>query len=105
MNYLRSIRASAYAATISLIATIALTLISEFSVAFKTWLASFTGHHWVSKSWVSIFVFTAFFFIFRAANKSPDSAATNRALTVLEWAIIIGFFVILGFFSYEFFGA
>ena len=103
MNYLRSIYASAYSATVSIVITVILTLATEFSALFKEWLKSFTDHHWVTKSWVSILSFVLFYFVFRFLNKAPDSQKTQKSLVVLEWALILGFIIILGFFVYEFF--
>jgi len=103
MDKLRSIHASAYAASAGVVVTVILTLAAELSESFKTWLAVFTGHHWVSKSWVSIIIFAIFFIFVRASNKNPDSIQTRKSLFILELAIIAGFIIILGFFTLEFF--
>lgn len=102
MNKLRSIYASAYAATLSTIVTVVLTLATDFSTSFKTWLANFTGHHWVTKSWVSIIVFVIAFVFFYFRNKNPEASQTRKSLRVLELAVIVGFVVIPAFFVYEF---
>ncbi len=102
MNKLTSIFASAYSATITIIVVTLLTIGAELAPKFKTWLADFTGHHWVTKSWASLIVFILFFLVFRLAkNVTPEQ--TKKALWTLEIAIILGSLAILGFYMYEFF--
>src|SRR3989344_3182743 len=104
MDKLKSIYASAYAACVSIIAVVAMTVGTEFSPAFKTWLAAFTGHHWESKSWASIIIFAIFFIIFRFTSHTVSPAQTKRALTTLEAFVVLGFVGLLAFFIYEFLG-
>lgn len=73
------------------------------SAAFKTWLAGFTGHHWVTKSLLSLIIFAVFYFAFRVIRKSASEIGTRRALMLLQMAVILGFAAILGFYIYEFF--
>lgn len=103
MEKLKTIYASAYAATISVIVTTVVTLAAELSHDFKTRLAGFTGHHWVTKSWLVIIVFALSFIFVRSVTKSPDPARTRLLLSILALAIILGSLVILGFYGYEFF--
>lgn len=103
MNKLRSIYASAYSAAITIATVTAITIGAELSVPFKNWLAAFTGHHWITKSWISVLVFALFFGIFRSAGKSANESRTRKALLVLEIFAVLGFLIILGFYVYEFF--
>ena len=104
MDKLKSIYASVYAALVSIIALVAMTVGTEFSPAFKTWLAAFTGHHWESKSWASIIIFAIFFIIFRFTSHTVSPAQTKRALTTLEAFVVLGFVGLLAFFIYLFIG-
>mgnify|MGYP001559264043 FL=1 len=79
-----------------------ITLGAELSPSFKNWLASFTGHHWVTKSWISIIVFVAFFLIFKLTSKSVDASKTKKSIYTLEASIVLGAIIILGFYLYEF---
>ncbi|OGF67194.1 hypothetical protein A3H04_02575 [Candidatus Giovannonibacteria bacterium RIFCSPLOWO2_12_FULL_43_11c] len=101
MEKLKSIYASAYSATLTIASVVALTIGAELSAPFKNWLAGFTGHHWVTKSWISIIIFVLFFFVFRIAGKSVNELRTKRALLVLQTISILGFIAILGFYIYE----
>jgi predicted Co/Zn/Cd cation transporter (cation efflux family) len=102
MNKLRSIYASAYSAAVTIATVTAMTIGAELSAPFKSWLTGFTGHHWVTKSWISVFVFILFFGIFRLAGKAANESQTKKALFVLETFAILGFLTILGFYAYEF---
>ena len=105
MEKRKSIYAASYAAAVSITAVVAMTISAELSASFKEWLASFTGHHWITKSWASIIVFVLFLAVFRLTKKFVSERETARALFVLEVSAVLGFFAILGFYSYEFFAA
>ncbi len=103
MDKLKPIRASAYSATITIVVVVAMTIGAELSVPFKNWLAGFTGHHWVTKSWISALVFVLFFCAFRFVGKSVNASQTRKSLNVLQIVTSLGFLSILGFYIYEFF--
>ena len=102
MEKLKSIYASAYSSTITIAIVLGLTLGAELSASFKVWLTGFTGHHWITKSWISIIVFILFFIIFKTIKKSTTETQTRTALNLLQISIILGFVTILGFYIYEF---
>lgn len=102
MNKLKSIYVSAYSACASIIVVIIMTIGTELSVPFKAWLASFTGHHWVTKSWVSLIIFGLMFALISLTHKSVDQNQTKKSLAVLEASAVLGFIIILGFYVYEF---
>jgi len=102
MNKLKAIYVSAHSAVASIVVTVFLTIFSELSAPFKSWLAGFTGHHWVTKSWVSLIVFVLMYTIFSVACKTVNGAQTRKALVLLEVVVILGFLAILGFFAFEF---
>ncbi|MEK9175001.1 MAG: hypothetical protein AAB795_00240 [Patescibacteria group bacterium] len=103
MNKLKSIYSSAYSSVVTILAVTVVTISAELSVSFKNWLAGFTGHHWVTKSYLSFIVFVLFYIIFSATKKSPSNRETQKALLVLQVFAILGFVTILGFYFYEFF--
>lgn len=103
MNKLKPIYASAYSSVVAIVTVVGLTIGAELSVPLKTWIAGFTGHHWVTKSWISIIVFVLFFVIFQFSNKSVTESQTKTVLTMLQIFIVLGFLAILGFYIYEFF--
>jgi len=103
MNKLISIFASAYAATTSIILVVVVTLAAELSAPFKAWLAGFTGHHWVTKSWVALVAYILVFGYLKLTVKSAAESQTRASIFRLEMATVLGFVIILGFYLYEFF--
>lgn len=102
MNKLNSIFASASAATTSIVLVVVMTLAAELSAPFKAWLAAFTGHHWVTKSWVALIVYILVFGFLKLTAKSATESQTRQAVFRLEMATVLGFVIILGFYLYEF---
>ena len=103
MDKLKSIYASAYSAATTIVVVVAITISAELSVPFKDWLKGFTGHHWVTKSWISILVFVLLFCIIRFTGKPVNESQTKKALVTLQIFSILGFLAIIGFYVYEFF--
>ncbi len=102
MEKLKSIYSSAYASALTIILVVFMTIGAELSSTFKAWLTSFTGHHWVTKSWASICFFTVFFILFSVTTKSVNEIKTKKALDLLQIFIVLGFLVIFFFYLYEF---
>jgi len=104
MNKLNTIFASAYSATVSVAFAVFATIYSELSAPFKDWLTNFTGHHWVTKSWMTVILFAVFYAIFRFSFKAVTDSQTRQALWALFFVVIAGTAIIFGFYVYEFFG-
>ena len=103
MDKLKSIYASAWSSTLTIIVVVGITVGGELSFSFKDWLTAFTGHHWITKSWLSVISFVVFFLLFKIFKQSADEKQTKTALNILQIFIILGFIAILGFYFYEFF--
>src|SRR3989344_3615499 len=103
MNKLKSIYSSAYSSIVTILAVAVITISAELSAPFKNWLAGFTGHHWITKSYVSLIIFVLFYIIFSATKKSPSDCETQKALFVLQIFAILCIVAIFGFYFYEFF--
>lgn len=102
-NDLRLVHASAIAAVKSIFVTIIITIAAEFSAPFKAWLKAFTGHHWITKSWLSVIVFALAFFIVYVLVKNPSTVRVKRALNLLLASLLTGSVILLGFFIFEFY--
>jgi|SRR3989344_3338798 len=103
MDKLKSIYSSAYSAVITILTVTAITVAAELSAEFKNWLAGFSGHHWVTKSYISLIVFALFFVFFFSSKKSVSDDETRKLLAVLQVFAVLGFIVVLAFYIYEFF--
>ncbi len=103
MNRLKSIYASAYAAAVNAIVVVMVTVAAELSAPFKNWLTGFTGHHWVTKSWLTVLVFVLSFGAIFFLKKNVSAAQTKKSLLFLQGALGAAFLIILTFYFYEFF--
>ena len=102
MNKLKTIYASAVAAALSIVTTTAVTIGGELSLPFKNLLKSFTGHHWITKSWLSIIVFAVVFVAVRILSKKENAARTRRAVAMLVWLTVAASLVLAGFYIFEY---
>jgi len=90
-----------FSLTISTILTsiliVFLTIYSELNESFKNYIASFTTHHWISKSILTIIFFIVFYLIFSLLIKNtkvkPKHIYFVILFTILSYLAIIGFFV------------
>ncbi|MEK7589007.1 MAG: hypothetical protein AAB479_00030 [Patescibacteria group bacterium] len=57
MNKPKLINSSAYAAIITIVFIVVITIWAELSISLKDWLKNFSGHHWTSKSIFSALLF------------------------------------------------
>lgn len=102
MDQLKSIYASCYSATVTILTVVAVTVSAELFIPFKNWLATLTGHHWVTKSWLVLIVFSLIYWVLRTLKNSPTAVQTRKALFTLVVVSLLGFLAILGFYIYEF---
>lgn len=98
----RTIVASALAAVTVITVTVGVTIAGELAPAFKNWLKGFTGHHWVTKSWLSIIIYVVAFGALRLIAKRPREAALRVALNTLTIVAVAGGIILTGFFYYEY---
>lgn len=103
MDKLKSIYASAYSASVTIFIVTGVTVGAELFLPFKNWLAGISGHHWLTKSYMSLAVFVIFYALFFLEKRTVSEHETRKALVVLQTLAIFGFIAILGFFIYEFF--
>lgn len=76
-----------------------ITIWGELSAPLKDWLKNFSGHHWTSKSILSVLLYAAtaviFYFIFRNA----DETKTKKALLALLISLPLGALALTLFFA------
>lgn len=102
MKIFKLIYSSAIAAITAIVAVTAATIASEMSHAFKNWLQSVTGHHWITKSWLSIIVFISGFLAVYFLAREPDDSRLRFALIALILSVWMGSAIIIGFFIWEY---
>ena len=100
MNKLRLINASTVGAIYSIWTSVVVTIYAEFNLGFKDMLKSFTGHHWVTKSWLAVLIFALIFLVYYFAVNNPNKYKTN--LVLLNFSAILGALAIFGFYVWHY---
>jgi hypothetical protein len=98
MNRLKLIYASAFAATISIVFSVAITLMAEWIPSLKNALKAWTGHHWTSKSVLSILVYVALLLIAYNITDQPEGSQLRRSIYVVTLAALLGYAILFFFF-------
>ena len=78
---------------------VGMTLITEVSPAFKTFLVQIAGHHWTGKSIIAAVALVVFYFIFKRFRES--SGVLGGVLTVIG-SMVLGGLSIFAFFVWHF---
>lgn len=99
---MKNIFASAWAAVISIVLTVIVTIAGDLNAPFKEWLKGFTGHHWVTKSWLSLIAFIICFAAIRAFVRLPSAQLARRAVNTLAIAACVGVATLIAFYLYEY---
>ena len=94
-----NIAAHAWAAIAAIWFTVALTIAAEFSASLKNFLASVTGHHWVTKSVAAIVLYAAIYLIFM---RLPEPRSIKKEAMWALWSAILGGAAIFLFFVWHF---
>lgn len=104
MNKPKLVLSSTTAATVVIICVVVITIWAEFSPVLKEWLTDFSGHHWTSKSILTVllyaFVTTALYFV----PQKSDYSHLHRALVALLTITVLGVVVLTLFFTGHHFG-
>ncbi len=99
MNKPKLIISSAYAAIITIVFVVVITIWAELSVPLKDWLKNFSGHHWTSKSIFSVLLYAvATILLYLSPHKDNDNHL-KRALGFLLVFTILGTIIITLFFT------
>lgn len=102
MKNIKLIYSSSISAILSVIATTTVTIWGEISPTFMNFLKSFTGHHWLTKSYLSLVVYAAglLIFYFIPRNIRPNTA--RKAVLSLVAVAVAGAIVLLSFFIWQY---
>ena len=99
MNKPKIIVSSAYAAIITIIFVVVITIWAELSVPLKDWLKNFAGHHWTSKSIFSVLLYAVATVVLYL---SPHKHADDRLKKILGFVLVstaLGTVIITLFFT------
>ncbi|MDP3934913.1 MAG: hypothetical protein Q8Q46_01685 [Candidatus Giovannonibacteria bacterium] len=89
MNKPKLIISSAYAAIITIVFVVVITILAELFAPLKDWLKNFSGHHWASKSIFSALIYAVATALLYWAFYSPNKDRLKKALIFLlvSWAL------------------
>ncbi|MBI4159255.1 hypothetical protein HY500_03275 [Candidatus Woesearchaeota archaeon] len=85
-----------YATSLTIILATLLTIIAELSKLLKDFLASITGHHWVTKGLFALIIFIAVYFFFASSKDYKECKKeiySVIAITIVSSLAIFLFFV------------
>lgn len=99
MKKLRLIYSSSLAASLAVIFITTITIAAELDPPLKAWLTNFSGHHWVSKSILSLALYFVAFFLFYSAFRKVDALKIKTGLKLLIWLTVVGVLAILFLFT------
>src|SRR3989338_2809482 len=99
MNKPKLIKSSASVATVAILFVVVITIWAELSVPLKNWLASFSGHHWTSKSILSILIYAVMTIVIYFASNNPNNKSVCKSLSVLFATTILGTIAIAFFYT------
>ncbi|MDP2650491.1 MAG: hypothetical protein Q8P04_00100 [bacterium] len=99
MNKPRLIIASAYAAILTIIFVVVITIWADLAVPLKDWLKAFSGHHWTSKSIFSFLLYFVATAVLYPVFRKPNGLQLGKALFLLIIAVILGTLALTGFFT------
>lgn len=104
MSKLRLIYASSISAFLTAIFITAITIGAELSPPLKDWLKNLSGHHWTSKSILSIALYFVALFLFYSIFRRVDNKKIRNGILLAIWSTVLGTVAIFSFFTGHHFG-
>jgi len=102
MNKTKLAYSSSIAAILAIITIMVVTIWGELSPPFKAWLAGFTGHHWLSKSVLSLIVYFVGLAVFYLLPKNIGPNTVRRGLIFLIVTTLAGSLAVFLFFVWHY---
>ncbi|MEK7514464.1 MAG: hypothetical protein AAB587_01435 [Patescibacteria group bacterium] len=99
MNKSKLIISSAYAAIITIIFVVIITIWAELSAPLKDWLKNFSGHHWTSKSIFSVLLYAVATVVLYLSPHTPDAGRLKKTLGLLLASTVLGTVILTLFFT------
>jgi len=99
MDKPKLIISSAYAAVITIIFVVVITVFAELSAPLKNWLKNFSGHHWTSKSIFSALLYLVATALLYWTPLNPNENRLRKALVFLLIFLALGAITIAAFYT------
>ena len=99
MGKIRLVYASSIASLINAIFVTAVTIAAELNTPLKDWLKELSGHHWTSKSILSIALYIITLLLIYAILQDISSRKVRNAVVFATWSAFAGSILIFAFFT------
>ncbi|MBI2036866.1 MAG: hypothetical protein HYT14_00700 [Candidatus Liptonbacteria bacterium] len=99
MNKLRLIYASSLSAALTALFVTLITIKAELNAPLKAWLAGLSGHHWTSKSILSLALYVAALFLCYMLFRNVDAEKVRRGISLAVWSAVLGSIALFLFFT------
>ena len=95
-----NIKSLNYSTILTICLIVVLTISGELSNSLKTFLASITGHHWVTKGVFSLIFYVIIYFLI--SKTVEDGADSTRQIIYAIITTVLGGVIIFGFYIWHF---
>lgn len=99
MKKQKLVYSSSIAAIISILFVVVVTILAENSPALKDWLKALSGHHWTSKSILSLGIYFGGTILLYFLPKNMGDGTVEKYLKALLITAILGTVIIFLFFT------
>jgi len=99
MNKPRLIYASSLSAALTALFVTLITIKAELYAPLKTWLANLSGHHWTSKSILSLALYVAALFLCYMLFRNVDAEKVRRGISLAVWSAVLGSLALFLFYT------
>ncbi len=99
MNTPRLVRASAYASIITIVFVVVITVWADLSAPLKDRLKTLSGHHWTSKSILSVLLYAIATLVIYALPHKHGDEGLHGTLNVLFLSTVFGTILLTAFYT------
>lgn len=103
LNKLKLVYSSSIAAIASMIFVVIITVAAEQSTSLKNSLKALSGHHWTTKSVISVVIYFVVLFLIYIITVEASPAKLRWSLSLVSVSAVLGYIVLLGFFLSHYF--
>ena len=97
-----NIKAMSCSTIFTVVLIVFMTIYAELNTNFKDFLKAMSGHHWVSKSIISLIFFVLCYYLLMNLVKDNERETKKDVITIVI-ITVLGALSILLFYAYEFF--
>lgn len=102
MNTQKLVISSACAAIVSIAFVVVVTIWAEMSAPLKSWLAGLSGHHWTSKSILSVAIYAGGMLLLYVSPHGLNDVRLKKMLFFLLLSAAIGTVALAAFYTGHF---